>query len=131
MDIQLPLQKNADRQHRTRVNNLDGKPDHSFCRVIKRFKLGVLIEIHIHTGISHQIRAHLRAFDLALLGDKLYNAGLPPQPFPVSRTMLHARQLGFAHPTTDEWITCTAPYPEDFRTAYSKLRTTTVQDAWI
>jgi RluA family pseudouridine synthase len=131
MEIQLPLQMNADRQHRTRVNSMDGKPAHSFCRVLKWYRFGVLMEINIHTGISHQIRAHLRAYDLALLGDVLYRAGLEPQPFTVSRTMLHARQIGFNHPVTDEWISCSAPYPDDFRSAYTQLRSTRALDAAI
>lgn len=130
MDIQHPLQTNADRQHRTRVSS-EGKPAHSFCQVKKWCPLGVLMEIHIDTGISHQIRAHLRAYDLALLGDKLYNAGLQPQPFIVSRTMLHARQIGFTHPSTGAWFSYTAPYPEDFRAAYSLLRSTKALDAMI
>jgi len=124
MDIQFPLQPNSDRQHRTRVNPAHGKPAHSDCRVEKWFPCGVLMEIQIHTGISHQIRAHLRAFDLALLGDQLYCAGLQPQPLPAPRTMLHAHRVGFLHPSTDAWMTVSAPYPEDFRAAYTQLRWT-------
>lgn len=131
MDIRQPLLADADRQHRTRVNTTQGKPAHSFCRVNKWFKLGVLMEIQIHSGISHQIRAHLRAYDLALLGDGLYGAGLMPQPFQVSRTMLHARSLGLMHPSTGDWLSCTAPYPQDFREAYTQLKVTKAQDAMI
>lgn len=131
MDIQLPLLPDADRKHRTRVNQASGKTAQSFCRVMKWFGAGVLMEIKILTGISHQIRAHLRANDLALFGDTLYSAGLPPQPFPVPRTMLHARTLGFTHPSSEKWLTFTVPYPEDFRAAYSQLRKTTGQDVKI
>lgn len=131
MDIQLPLQTNADRKHRTRVNEMSGKPAHSNCLVIKRYTMGVLMEIQIYTGISHQIRAHLRAYDLALLGDGLYSAGLTAQPFHVSRTMLHARTLGFVHPTSGQWLSVTAPYPQDFRDAYTQLRMTKAQDEMI
>jgi RluA family pseudouridine synthase len=131
MEMQSPLQTDADRQHRTRVSVSGGKPAHTLCRVIKWFPLGVLMEIHIHTGISHQIRAHLRAYDLALLGDALYNAGLEPQPLTVPRTMLHARQIGFNHPATSEWLSCAAPYPEDFRAAYTELRQTKALDEVI
>jgi tRNA pseudouridine32 synthase / 23S rRNA pseudouridine746 synthase len=130
-DIQLSLQADADRKHRTRVTEHGGKPAHSVCRVIKWYACGVLMEIQIHSGISHQIRAHLRAFDLALLGDELYNAGLPPQPFTAPRTMLHARTLSFNYPETNEWLSFTAPYPEDFRAAYTQLRMSTAQDTMI
>jgi RluA family pseudouridine synthase len=130
-DIQLPLLTDADRKHRTRVSDHNGKQAHSVCHVIKWYPCGVVMEIQIHSGVSHQIRAHLRAFDLALLGDALYSAGLPPQPFPAPRMMLHARTLGFRHPITGEWLSLTAPYPEDFRAAYTQLRMSTAQDTMI
>ena len=123
-DITLPLQTNADRKHRTRVNPTAGKEARSICKVEKTFGLGVLMEIQILTGITHQIRAHLRQFDLALFGDSLYSAGLPDQPLSVSRTMLHARSISFIHPTTGQLMDFTASYPDDFREAYTKLQTT-------
>ena len=127
LDIQLPLLVNADRKHRTRVNIKTGKEAHTYCQVKKWFKMGALLEIQIYTGISHQIRAHLRANDLVLLGDNLYQGGLQAQPFTVLRTMLHARQLGFAHPTSGKWTKVSAPYPDDFRAAYTNLKLTTTQ----
>jgi len=123
-DITLPLQTNADRKHRTRVNPTAGKEARSICKVEKTFELGVLMEIQILTGITHQIRAHLRQFDLALFGDSLYSAGLPDQPLSVSRTMLHARSIAFLHPTTGQPMDFTASYPDDFRDAYTSLQTT-------
>jgi len=131
MDIQLPLQTNADRRHRTRVNKTDGKEAYTFCQVEKWFQLGVLMKIQIHTRIGHQIRAHLRAHDLAILGDELYSGSLPEQPIVVPRMMLHAREIGFSHPSTGEWISCTAPYPDDFREAYDLLKSTKDQDVMI
>ena len=130
-EITLPLKVNADRQHRTRVNQTAGKAAHSICAVLDILPCGVLLKIEIRTGITHQIRAHLRAIELALLGDILYNAGLPPQPFLVPRVMLHARSLAFKHPSTGEVLQVTAPYPEDFRNAYTKLKTTKDPDAAI
>lgn len=129
--IDFPLTINADRKHRTRVNVENGKAALSLCKVIKRFPLGALLEIEIQTGITHQIRAHLRAIDLMLIGDPLYTAGLPPSPIDASRTMLHARTIAFDHPTTKEAMTFTAPYFEDFRDTYAKLRFTTDLDEYL
>jgi RluA family pseudouridine synthase len=131
LDIQLPLLPNADREHRTRVNPKKGKRAHSICRILKWFELGVLMEIQILTGITHQIRAHLRAHNLALLGDNLYAAGLNPQPFQASRTMLHAREIAFMHPSHNTWLHFSAPYPDDFRAAYETMRITRAQDGMI
>ena len=129
--IDLPLKSNADREHRTRVDNRNGKAAQSIIQVVKRFDLGALIEIQILTGITHQIRAHLRVEELALFGESLYNAGLPPQPLTASRMMLHARQIGFPHPSSHEERQFTANYPDDYRAFYTKLRFTKALDEVI
>ena len=98
---------------------------------MKRFPLGVLMSIEIRTGITHQIRAHLRANDLALLGDTLYQAGLDAQTIPAPRVMLHAREIHFPHPRTGENLSFSAPYPDDFRAAYTELAATRDQDSAI
>lgn len=131
LDIHLPLAVDADRKHRTRVSETSGKESHSLCKTLKRFDLGVLMEIQINTGITHQIRAHLRAYDLMILGERLYQAGLPEPMVTAPRMMLHARNIRFYHPTTEEKLDITAPYPDDFRTAYTMLRTTRFLDAMI
>jgi RluA family pseudouridine synthase len=129
--IDFPLRPNADRKHRTRVDHTQGKQAITTCSVIKWFPLGVLMEIKILTGITHQIRAHLRSINLSIFGDDLYAAGLPPQPLQMPRLMLHARSLTFPHPTTGEMLTFHTPYPDDFRDAYNQLKVTTSPDALI
>jgi RluA family pseudouridine synthase len=128
LDIHYPLKTDADRKHRTRVDKIHGKPATSLCKVIKLFDLGALIEITIETGITHQIRAHLREFNLAILGDELYRVGLPPQPFNDQRMMLHARILTLPDLQTGEMKEYSANYPDDFRQAYTQLRMTTSLD---
>lgn len=130
-DVNLPLHTNADRNHRTRVDQTGGKTACTTFTIEKWFQFGVLMKISIKTGITHQIRAHLRALHLSLLGDTLYRAGLPEQPIKANRTMLHAREFGFIHPTSRDWMRFTANYSEDFREAYTKLRLTTKTDSMI
>lgn len=122
--IEFPLTANADRKHRTRVDSENGRLAWTRCQVLKCYPYGVLMSIEIRTGITHQIRAHLRANDLALLGDSLYQAGLDTQPIFASRVMLHAREITFPHPNIQQTVRFSAPYPEDFRAAYSKLAAT-------
>ncbi len=131
LDIQENLEVNADRMHRTRVKTSIGKPARTLCRVLKSYNFGALMEIELFTGITHQIRAHLRTQNIALFGDKLYNAGLEEQPLFAVRTMLHARSVSFSHPITHKQIRITAPYPDDFRNFYNQLRTTKDLDTWI
>lgn len=129
--LDTPLEVNADRKHRTRAVNTGGKPAWSAFKVLKRFPEAALLEIKIKTGITHQIRAHLRSLDLALLGDTLYQAGLVPPWVNANRVMLHARELAFPHPMTADSLSFTAPYPDDFRETYTHLRFTRGQDTWL
>lgn len=122
ISLDSPLAVDADRQHRTRVDYVNGKPASTRFFVMKVFSTGVLLSIEIETGITHQIRAHLRSMDMALWGDKLYQAGLPEPEISAPRTMLHARTLSFLHPVTGESLRFSAPYPADFRDFYTKVR---------
>ncbi len=131
MHIKQPLRPDADRKHRTRVDDEKGKKAETIFKVMKRSALGALLEIKILTGITHQIRAHLRSLDLIHLGESLYNAGIPSPPISVQRLMLHARFLGFDHPSDGNWMSFAAPYPDDFRAAYTELLITTTRDVLI
>ena len=80
-------------------------------RVLARGKGCTLLDVHILTGRTHQIRVHLRALSHPVCGDPIYGfaSGLP-----VPRLMLHAFSLAFTHPVTGERMTFTAPPPEAF-----------------
>lgn len=85
-----------------------GKPAETLFRVLRTLPAALLIEARPLTGRKHQIRAHLAAAGLPLLGDPLY--GGPPGP----RALLHACRLELAHPVTGEPLVLESPYPEDF-----------------
>ena len=70
---------------------------------------GTLIECTLHTGRTHQIRVHLKHLGHPVLGDAVYGKR---EAFP--RQMLHAWQLGFAHPRTGERVSFQSPIPADF-----------------
>lgn len=82
-------------------------------------KKGLLIEARPRTGRMHQIRVHLAEFGLPILGDDLYNT--PEWAKKAPRMMLHAHQLIFKHPKTQELLTITAPPPEDFKKSLESL----------
>ena len=71
-----------------------------------------LLDVHILTGRTHQIRVHLKSIDHPVCGDPLYGI---PRGVRVPCLMLHAFSLSFAHPRTGEQLTFQAPLPEDFR----------------
>ena len=69
---------------------------------------GTLIDVILHTGRTHQIRAHLASIGHALVGDWLYGERNDTRP------MLHAAQLAMTHPQTNEPLSVSAPLPDDF-----------------
>ncbi|MFK5920712.1 MAG: RluA family pseudouridine synthase [Verrucomicrobiota bacterium] len=76
-----------------------------------------LIECHLHTGRTHQIRVHMKSLSCPILGDEIY-AQISRQQPKVERMLLHASHLGFTHPRSKEALTFTAPLPKAF-SAYS------------
>lgn len=72
---------------------------------------GTLVDVTLHTGRTHQIRAHLAAIGHPLAGDWLYGERNETRP------MLHAAQLEMTHPLTNAQLSVSAPIPDDFRQA--------------
>lgn len=73
-----------------------------------------LIQLHLETGRTHQIRVHMKHIGHPLPGDFLYN----PDYSIIKRQPLHSYQLKFTHPVTGEAMCITAPLPEDFANAF-------------
>ncbi len=96
------------------------RPAVSRWRVVERFRGAALLEVELHTGRQHQIRAHLAHVGLPILGDAVYGPG--GSPVRVDRTLLHAAVLGFAHPVTGERVRSESPLPDDFVRALDALR---------
>jgi 23S rRNA pseudouridine1911/1915/1917 synthase len=79
-----------------------------------------LLEITLETGRKNQIRAHLSEAGHPIVGDRLYGSAINP----LGRLGLHARLLGFDHPSTGKRMTFAAPLPRVFRQPFgSKLAT--------
>ena len=74
-----------------------------------------LVELHLDTGRTHQIRVHMKYIGCPLPGDFLYH----PVFDRIGRQALHSFQLEFAHPITGEPMCFLAPVPEDFRRAFA------------
>lgn len=85
-------------------------------RVLAQIDSTSLLEVQLHTGRTHQIRAHFSALRHPVVGDTLYGAssqlriGKTVLPL-LNRNFLHAAKLGFTHPRTGEWIELRAPLP--------------------
>ncbi|MGA2604670.1 MAG: RluA family pseudouridine synthase [Verrucomicrobiia bacterium] len=86
-------------------------------RVLEQFPDFALVELHIHTGRTHQIRVHMAYMGHPVLGDATYGrkpeTRNPKPEISVARLMLHAYKLGFTHPRSQQFVEFTAPVPED------------------
>ena len=113
-----PLRVNVGHKHRTMVDDKNGKPCETRFKVLRRFPEHVLLEAELMTGRTHQIRVHAYALGHPLLGDTLYSA---PDTHLIARPALHAYSLTFTHPSTQELLKLSAPYPPDFEAALKDL----------
>ena len=114
-----------------------GKPAVTHYRVIERFGYVTLIECILETGRTHQIRSHMRSIGHPLFADERYGGmeilrgersasyrAFVQNCFSLCpRQALHARTLGFVHPTTGKQMDFTSEWPEDMRQLIEKWRT--------
>jgi tRNA pseudouridine32 synthase/23S rRNA pseudouridine746 synthase len=78
----------------------EGKPSRSRWRVEQASVNATLVELEPVTGRTHQLRVHMQSIGHPMLGDSLYAS--PEVRALAPRLMLHARDLGFPHPFTEE-----------------------------
>jgi 23S rRNA pseudouridine1911/1915/1917 synthase len=77
-----------------------------------------LLEVELETGRTHQIRVHLAAIDLPVVGDPVY--GVPG--LELRRQFLHAGELAFPHPFSGERVVTRSPLPQDLAAALERAR---------
>ena len=91
--------------------------------VLEAFRHASLLEIHLETGRTHQIRVHFSALHHPCVGDPLYGSDpVLARRVGLDRQWLHARELGFTHPGSGEWVTYQSPYPADLQRSLDLLR---------
>jgi 23S rRNA pseudouridine1911/1915/1917 synthase len=101
----------------------DGKASVTHYETIEAFPAASLLEIHLETGRTHQIRVHMAAQRHPCVGDSMYGADPTLSArLGLTRQWLHAVQLGFAHPATGDRVTFTTGYPNDLQHALDVLR---------
>jgi len=100
----------------------DGRHSVTHYETLEAHRFASLIEVHLETGRTHQIRVHMSALKHPCVGDLTYGADPRlAQQLGLQRQWLHAHRLGFAHPGTEAWVEFTSSYPEDLATALERL----------
>ena len=122
-----------------------GKHAVTHYRVLERFSYVTLVECKLETGRTHQIRAHFKHIGHTLFNDERYggHAILKGTTYTkykqfvdncfkiLPRQALHAKTLGFEHPTSREKLFFNSELPEDFEKCLEKWRNYTINQKEI
>jgi 23S rRNA pseudouridine1911/1915/1917 synthase len=121
--IDAPIDRHPDHDYRWAVV-AGGKPAVTHYDTLEAFAGASLLEIHLETGRTHQIRVHMSALRHPCVGDLTYGADpVLASRLGLTRQWLHAVRLGFEHPDTGEWVEYSSPYPPDLQHALDQLAT--------
>ncbi len=101
----------------------DGKASITHYETLEAHRFASLLEVHLETGRTHQIRVHMAALKHPCVGDLTYGADPTlASRVGLTRQWLHAVRLGFEHPDSGEYVEYESAYPEDLQHALDLLR---------
>ena len=109
-EIDAPIDRSKKDRKKMAVDP-EGRPALTRWKVLAEGNGCTLLDVHILTGRTHQIRVHLKSVGHPVCGDELYGN---QRGVKVPCLMLHAYSLSFEHPRTKEKMTFHAPLPDDF-----------------
>ena len=120
--IDAPIDRHPKHDYKFAVM-ANGKPSITHYEVVEAFRAASLLDVHLETGRTHQIRVHFSALRHPCVGDLTYGADpVLAKRLGVTRQWLHARTLGFHHPADGQWVSFTSEYPADLADALELLR---------
>jgi 23S rRNA pseudouridine1911/1915/1917 synthase len=120
--IDAPIGRNPKYDYKFAVR-ADGKHSVTHYETLEAHRFASLLEIHLETGRTHQIRVHMAALKHPCVGDLTYGAD-PKLAARVGleRQWLHAVRLGFEHPDSGEYVEYESEYPDDLAAALEQIR---------
>ncbi len=96
-----------------------GKTAITHFKVLERYKNATLIELKLETGRTHQIRVHMEYIGHPIVNDPVYGR---KKIFDSTGQCLHAKELGFVHPTTGKYIEFTSDLPDCFTNILNQFK---------
>lgn len=117
--VDAPIGRSRTDRKKMAISPTDGRNAVTHYEVIENYGKYAYIECQLETGRTHQIRVHMASIGHPLLGDEVYGSG--KSPYNTVGQTLHARVLGFIHPSTREYIEFEAPLPEYFKAILNDL----------
>lgn len=108
--IDAPIGRSLNDRKKMAINP-DGKDAITHFKVLKRFKDVTLIELKLETGRTHQIRVHMDYIGHPVVNDPVYGKR---KRIDESGQCLHAKELGFIHPSSGEYMQFNSELPEKF-----------------
>jgi 23S rRNA pseudouridine1911/1915/1917 synthase len=101
----------------------DGRHSVTHYETLEAHRFASLLEVHLETGRTHQIRVHMSALKHPCVGDLTYGADPTlAERVGLQRQWLHAVRLGFEHPDSGEQVEYESPYPDDLAQALEVIR---------
>jgi 23S rRNA pseudouridine1911/1915/1917 synthase len=120
--IDAPIDRHPQHDYKWAVVT-GGKDSVTHYDTLEAFPHASLLEVHLETGRTHQIRVHMAALRHSCVGDLTYGADpVLAKRVGLTRQWLHAVRLEFDHPSTGDRVVVSSPYPEDLRISLDLLR---------
>jgi 23S rRNA pseudouridine1911/1915/1917 synthase len=116
--IEAPIGRDRRDPTRRSVDTDSPKDAVTHFEVLELLSAHTLLRVHLETGRTHQIRVHLSAIGLPVVGDPAYGV----QEAGLRRQFLHAARLAFPHPVTGEQVDVSSPLPHDLAAALERAR---------
>lgn len=117
--IDAPIMRDKSDRKKMAVGSTNSKDAITHFKVLERFKDATLIELKLETGRTHQIRVHLSYIGYPVVNDPVYGRR---KLIDDTGQCLHAKTLGFIHPTTKKYMEFDSELPECFTNILNRFR---------